>query len=176
MHQVIVGITVVSFVLLVLRGAFRGFSGELAHLAGLCACIGAIWFGFDPVQRSFAYLPQLDAQAASFYATLTIFIIGAVLFFIIAKVVGCIASLIIPQPFNAILGAIIGGAKAVLFISIITGTVMLIHDKVTSGIPYDKETPSAKVLITCWEKILLPGFMSSTDELKRAQEENDGGR
>ncbi len=157
MH-ILAGITLVSFILLVLRGAYRGLSGELAHLVGLCACIGTIWMGFDPVQRSFAFIPQLDGRSTTFYATLFIFLVGAIVFFIVAKLINRIGELIIPQPFNAIFGALIGGAKALLFISIIAGTIMLIHDKVKSIERHDAEAPASKILFECWDTIIFPGL------------------
>ncbi len=173
-------IVLVAILFITLRGAFRGFSGELAHLAGLVACIGFFWVGFRPIQRSIDYLPQVEYDASCFYATLVVFVIGAILFFIIAKIVDRIGSLIIPQPLNAILGAIVGAAKALFFTSMIAGAVMLVHDKIKTVDRFDSDIPSLKALFKCWDKVILKGLNIETNvegvsEKILPTEETDGG-
>ncbi len=161
----------IALLLLMIRGAFKGFSGELAHLAGLAACGGLIWFGYDPVQRSIAYVPQISEDASKFYAALAVFIIGALLFFIVAKIIRKIGEYIVPQPFNAVLGALVGAAKAILFISIIAGSVKLIRERIKEYTSEDIANPATNAMIGSWKEFILPDFRAAVDTLKSSDKQ-----
>ncbi len=149
--NIIALITLIVLLFFVIRGAFRGFSGEMANVVGLAACIGTFWFAYQPVNKSLSYIPQIAPEATGFYATLIVFIVGAVLFFVISKIVNRIGALIIPQPFNAILGAIAGGAKAILFISIVAGSVMAIRDHIKKPDGLEASVPPLKTIFKSWD-------------------------
>ncbi|MEG1552530.1 MAG: CvpA family protein [Kiritimatiellia bacterium] len=134
-----------------LRGAFRGLSGELAPLIGLIAGAGALWFGYPPLNIALAKaLPTLDSQACIFYAAIVAAIAGLVLFFILATLVQKVGAWIVPQPFNALLGALIGAAKIILFVSVIGGICAVATDRLKGLRKSTKESPLTLAIADFW--------------------------
>lgn len=105
-----------------LRGAWRGLSGEMAPLVGLVAGGGILWFGYAPARAALTRLvPGVEAGAAAFYAALAIAVGAMIVFLIVAKLAKHVGALIIPQPFDAIIGAVVGAAKVILLASVVAG-------------------------------------------------------
>lgn len=118
--------------LFVVRGAWRGFGGELAPLAGVVACAGTLWFGYPPLRAALAAaLPALEAKACVFYSAVAAAFAGLVVFFAVAFLLRRFVGLIFPQPFNAILGALVGVAKAVLLVSVAAGVLSVAQDRLS---------------------------------------------
>lgn len=120
--DIFAAIIVILFVFFILRGAWRGFSGELAPLAGIIVCIGILWYGYSPIHAALkSAFPSLDPGATLFYSAIAVTVAGCLGFLIVSLLIRKLFSLILPQPFNALLGALIGAVKVGLFISIIGG-------------------------------------------------------
>lgn len=126
----VTAVIVLVSLLFVLRGAWRGLSGELAPLVGLVACVGTLWFGYPPLRAAVASsLPTLEAKACVFYSAVGAAGAGLVAFFAVALLLRRVVAFIFPQPFDALLGAAVGAAKAVLLISVAAGLVTVAQDR-----------------------------------------------
>lgn len=175
--------TVLAVILLlfVLRGAWRGLTGELAPLVGLIACGGILWFGYAPLHTALAQaLPNLEEKACVFYSALAITVVGFVVFFILACLVKRVGAWVVPQPFNAVLGGLIGGAKAVLMISVAAGLVALVQDRLDGFCGQSEQNPVSAAAIRFWNNQFdrLGGFHSISEEvsLQLVDEEVSDGR
>lgn len=144
-------IIVVLFVIFVLRGAWRGLSGELAPFVGLLAFIGTLWYGYPHLpsllKQSFT---TMDASACTFYAALIATIGACISYAIIAKLVRTIVGMIIPQPFNAIIGALVGGLKVVVIVSVIGGLLTVAQDRFRTLREQSEQNPFAAVVAQFW--------------------------
>ncbi len=125
---VIVALIVMAF--FVIRGAFRGFAGELAPLIALAATVAGLWYGYPHIRSLFAdYGSAWDATAQVFYAAATTAILAFILYFSVKKLTRNLFSWMLPQPFNAILGLLIGGAKGFILISIVAGVCSVANEQ-----------------------------------------------
>ncbi len=106
--------------LLMIRGAFRGFSGELAPLLGLVAGTATAWFGY-PWIRALLDLKCTEMQEGEllFYASLTIAVLAFVIYMVVSLITRRFFSWILPQPLNAIFGIAVGFAKAFILVGIV---------------------------------------------------------
>lgn len=157
MPDMITTICVVVLLLFILRGAWRGLTGELAPLAGLVACGGIIWFGYTPLKALLGTrFTTLQPDAQTFYAALAILLLGGTAFFLVAKLIKKIGEWVVPQPFNAILGALIGGAKAFVLISLVMGSLQVIKEKVNKTFQASEENPVSAAALTFWKDQFLP--------------------
>lgn len=144
-------IIVILFVFFTLRGVFRGFSGELAPLVGLIACIGILWYGYRPVQQALTdSFPQWEATACSFYAAIATAICGGIVFLFVSFLIRKLVSCILPQPFNAILGALTGAVKVFFFISIIGGLFTMGKNQVQAFREASERNPFLAVVSQFW--------------------------
>lgn len=142
---------VILLVFFTLRGAFRGFSGELAPLVGLISCIGILWYGYQPIQKALiASFPQWDATACSFYAAIVVAICGGLFFLIVSRLIRKLVSCILPQPFDAILGALTGAVKVFFFISIIGGLFTMGKNQVQAFREASERNPFLAVVSQFW--------------------------
>ena len=167
------------FLFFILRGAWRWLTGELAPLAGIAACLGVVFCAYGPLRSTLAAtLTGLDAQAHTFYAAVTVAVVGGILFLVVAKLVKHVGEVLIPQPFNAILGALIGAGKVFLIASLIAGVVSVTREKAQKALSEQGENPLTAAALTFWQaqlNDLLPQGESVLPELKhRAEELPDG--
>lgn len=103
-------ITVVSFFTVV--GLFKGFSGQLGSLVGMAAALVAGYFLYAPLKAvagGFSWVSSLIACNA--VAGVMDFVCMLVVFGIVRRIVSRFVSFLVPQPINAILGALIGFVK-----------------------------------------------------------------
>ncbi len=162
-------IIVILFVFFLIRGAWRGFSGELAPLAGITVCIGILWYGYTPMQHLLAaYFPTLEPSACVFYAAALITACGCAGFLLITYLVRKLVKCILPQPFNAILGALIGAAKVILFVSLAGGLFTMARNTVKEVREESERNPFMAVVMEFWvgqlEKIpVVRNLTDSTD-------------
>ncbi len=137
--------------LFVLRGAWRGLSGELAPLVGLVSCAGTLWFGYPPLHQALAMrFPTLDADACVYYAALLTLLAGAVAFFCVAGILRRFVKVLFPQPFDALLGAAVGVAKAILLISVCAGVLSVGQGLLERLRTRAEASPLAGVAATLW--------------------------
>ena len=126
----ITAIIVGMLLFFVIRGAFRGLNGELAPLAGLILAAAVLWFGQPQLNAAVqSWMPDADRSARVFYTALTATGIAIVCFFATALLLRKIIGAIFPQPINAILGALVGAAKAILIVSVVSGLIGVAKDR-----------------------------------------------
>ncbi len=163
-------------------GAIRGFAGELAPLIAALVSGVALWFG-QPYLRDgvLSLFPNLQANAVVFYTAIFAVVIAIILFFFVSKLTKHLGQWIIPQPFNAILGFLIGGGKAFLLISIIAGAITASKDHIQGIQAKTKESVIANAAAAFWSSrfnndtqddvVQLPSVSISKDQVKRLTNE-----
>lgn len=136
------------------RGAFRGLTGEVAQLLGMVAFVGVFFFGHAPLSEQLAKVfPGLEPQAHAFYAALGVMLLGGGVFFAVAGVTRRVGECVCPQPFNAILGALLGGAKMVLIVSLVAGTIGAANDWIRGLREAPRsENPISVAALDFWEE------------------------
>lgn len=151
----------ISAVLLffLIRGAFRGLSGELAPLCGVAAGLSIV-YGVYPhlkagIDRFFA---QADSSNRLFYAALGVLILGAVGYFATAAIIRRLTRRCLPQPYDAIFGALFGGAKCFIFISLIAAVVTLAKTWFKDRLEQRQENPLSAAAIDFWRTDYLPAL------------------
>lgn len=143
----------VLFLFFILRGAWRGLTGEIAPLLGIAACLGVLFFGYAPLRSMLAgAFPGLDAQAHTFYAAVAIAILGGGLFLLVARLVKQVGESLVPQPFNAILGALIGALKVFLVVSLVGGVCHVVRDWTDDLLAKREGNPLAAAAFDFWRE------------------------
>ena len=108
--------------LLVGIGLFRGLSGELASFAGLVAAVaaGACLYGFAHAGvRAFGFNKGDATEHVA--AGVADFVLGLVVFGLVRWLVHKFVSFLVPQPTNALLGALSGLVKSVAACFLLSG-------------------------------------------------------
>ncbi len=104
---------------LVIRGFLRGCSDELGRLVGVVAAAAVGYFGFAPVARVVQAAKMFEANP--YAGRLIVFILLAVvciaLWLGVRRLLADAIRLAISQPFDAILGGVIGGVKAFILVA-----------------------------------------------------------
>jgi len=92
-------------------GLFRGLSGGLGTLGGLAAATAAGWFLFDPISSLIISRGWLTGSLEQRIAAIVVDgIIGLLAFGIVRKLIEKFVRYLVSRPFDAFLGAIVGGA------------------------------------------------------------------
>ena len=129
---------------LVVRGFVRGCSGEISRLVGLLAAVAAGYFGFAPLERAVlaAKLFADNPYAGRLVAVMLILVIGFSIRLLLCHLLKESLKTAIGQPFDAMLGGVIGGFKAFVVIAILCafglldprekGVAALLSDSVTA--------------------------------------------
>lgn len=162
--NLILAVVLVGFSLV---GAIRGFAGELAPLVAALVSGIALWFG-QPYLRDgvLALFPNLPPNAVVFYTAIFAVVIAIVLFFFVSKFTKHLGQWIIPQPFNAILGFLIGGGKAFLLISVIAGAITASKDHIQSLQETTKESAIANAAAAFWAARFNEGQHPQNDDIQ----------
>lgn len=105
---------------LVIRGFIRGCSGELGRLVAVCAAAGLGFFGFAPVSRVVltAKLFGSNPAAGRLVVFILLFVVCVALWLLLGHVLSEIIRLVVAQPFDAVLGGVIGGIKAFVLVAV----------------------------------------------------------
>jgi uncharacterized membrane protein required for colicin V production len=129
--------------LLVVRGFVRGCSGEVSGLVGLLAAVAVGYFGFGPVERTVlaAKLFAANPYAGRLIAFMLILVLGLSIWLLLGRLLKEGLQTAIRQPFDALLGGVIGGAKAFVAVAALCalgllnpreeGRAKLLNDSVT---------------------------------------------
>ncbi len=106
---------------MVFRGFSNGCSGEIGRLVGVLAAAAAGFFGFTPVSRAVFSAGLLGANQQA--SRLIVFIIMLVACFSIWLFVSRLLAdgirLVLKQPFDTVVGGVIGGIKAFVLIAVV---------------------------------------------------------
>ena len=109
-------------VLMVGIGLFRGLSGELASFAGFVAAVTAGYSLYGFVHGAVQSLGFNKGDTTELVATgVAVFILGIVVFGLTWRIVNKFVSFLVPQPTNALLGALSGAFKSFVFLCLLAG-------------------------------------------------------
>ena len=104
---------------LVLRGFVRGCSGEIGRLVGVVTAAAVGFFGFNSIARLVLSVKLFGDNP--YAGRLIVFILMTVVCIALWLGISLLLSeglrLVLPQPFDAILGGVIGGVKAFVIIA-----------------------------------------------------------
>lgn len=106
---------------LVIRGFVRGCSGELGRLVAVCTAAGVGYFGFAPVSRLvlMAKLFHSNQYAGRLVVFIVLFVACVAIWLFLSRMLSEVIRLVVAQPFDAILGGIIGGIKAFILVAVL---------------------------------------------------------
>jgi len=115
------GLALAAILFLVIRGFVSGCSGELGRLVALAAATAVGYFGFAPVSRVVAasHLFNANAQAGRLVTFIVLFVACIALWLGLRHLLAESIKLVVAQPFDAILGGLIGGLKAFLLVAVL---------------------------------------------------------
>lgn len=107
-------------------GLYRGLSGELASLAGFAAAAATGYVLYGSAHAGARSLGFNKGDVTELVAAGVIdFVLGLVVFGLVRKLVDRFVSFLVPQPTNALLGALSGAFKSVLLLFLLTGVGFL---------------------------------------------------
>ncbi len=106
---------------LVIRGFINGCSGEIGRFVGTVTAAAFGYFGFAPVARQVlaAHLFAANPYAARLIAFILMFVVSVALWLGLRRLLCDAIRMAIAQPFDAILGGMIGGVKAFILVAIL---------------------------------------------------------
>ena len=109
-------------ILIVGIGLFRGLSGELASLAGFVAAVTAGYCLYDVAHAGMRTLGFNKGDTTELVAAgIAVFVLGLVAFGLARWAVDKFVSFLVPQPTNALLGALSGIFKSFVFLFLLAG-------------------------------------------------------
>ena len=107
-------------------GLFKGFSGQLGSLVGMAMALAAGYFLFMPLKGGVTGGNWVSGETAqNAVAGIADFVAMLVVFGIVRRIVARFVSFLVPQPMNAIAGALIGLLKSVIVVGLLVGTGLL---------------------------------------------------
>ena len=114
-------VALVVALILVVRGFVRGCSVELAQLISLVVAIATAYFCFAPLLRMINATGFFvaHAYAAHVVTFMVLFVIGLALWYGLGRLLTSGLQLVVAQPFDRILGGVIGGMKAIAVVAIL---------------------------------------------------------
>ncbi|MGN0852012.1 MAG: CvpA family protein [Kiritimatiellia bacterium] len=116
-------------------GLFRGLSGELGSLAGFAAALAAGYFLYG-VAKGLAWKAGLGARGDAVWtvsAAALDFVFALVAYGLVRMLVSKFVSFLLPQPANALLGALGGLFKSVVLLGLLTGVGMVAPGEYATG-------------------------------------------
>lgn len=109
-------------VLMVGIGLYRGLSGELASFAGFVAAVAAGYSLYEFAHVGVRLLGFNKGDTSELVAAgVAVFILGLIAFGLVRWVVDKFVSFLVPQPTNALLGALSGAFKSFVFLCLLAG-------------------------------------------------------
>lgn len=147
---------VVAF--LVILGFVRGCSGEIGRLVAVGAAAALGYFGFVPVLRVVlsARLFASNFDAARLVTFILLFVICIALWLGLRHFLAEGIKLVVAQPFDSILGGIIGGVKAFIFVAVCC-TFGLLNPNAAERSQLQKKSVAVQKLAPYLEKFTSPG-------------------
>ena len=115
-------------------GLFWGLSGQLGSLAGIVAALVAGYLLFVPVRSLVAVTGLLSGESTQAGAAAVVdFIVVLVVFGLVRLIVAKFVSFLIPQPLNAILGALVGLVKGTIAVVLLAGVGVVQTGRFSEG-------------------------------------------
>ena len=115
-------------------GLFKGFSGQLGSLAGLAAGLMAGYFLFAPMKGLVAGGNWVSGETAqNAVAGISDFVIALVVFGLVRRVVARFVSFLVPQPMDAIAGALRGLLKSAVAVGVLAAVGLIQTGRFSDG-------------------------------------------
>jgi len=135
-----VDLTALDWVLLAIAaffavvGLFRGFSGQLGSLVGIVAALVVGYFAFAPLREFVQAGNWISGEAAQkSLAAVADFVVALVVFGLLRRIVARFVSFLVPQPMDAIVGAVVGLFKGAVAIGVLTGVGIVQTGRFSEG-------------------------------------------
>lgn len=156
---------------LVIRGFLRGCSGEVSGLVGLLAAAALGYFGFTPVERTVlaAKLLAANPYAARLIAFMLILVACFSVWLLIGRLLKEALQLVVRQPFDALLGGVIGGVKAFVAIAALC-TLGLLSPSETDRARLRDHSLTVNKLAPLLHRITTPAQGSPNEAFSRKRE------
>ncbi len=145
----------VSF--LVILGFIRGCSGELGRLLAMGVAAAAGVFGFAPVLRMVHAAKLFDANpyAGRLVTYILLLVVCIALWWGLRHLLAEGIRLVVAQPFDAILGGVIGGIKAFILVAVLC-TFGLLNPNAAERTRLQQKSVTVQKLSPLLEKITSP--------------------
>jgi uncharacterized membrane protein required for colicin V production len=146
-----------AVVVLVILGFVRGCSGEIGRLVAVCAAAAVGYFGFVPVSRVVltARLFNDNPYAGRLVAFILLFVVCIALWLALRRLLAEAIRLVLSQPYDAILGGIIGGIKAFVLVAVLC-TFGLLNPNEAERARFQQDSVTAKQLAPLLKRITSP--------------------
>ena len=123
---------VIAFFMVV--GLFKGFSGQIGSIAGLAAGLAAGYFLFAPLRNLIVAWNWFTGEAMqNGAAAVADFFVALVVFGLVQRAVAKFVSFLVPQPMNAIAGAVVGLLKGSVAIALLVGVGLIQTGRFSEG-------------------------------------------
>jgi uncharacterized membrane protein required for colicin V production len=153
---------------LMVAGFVRGCSGEIGRLVALGGAVALGGFGFGPLSQMILSAPLFGATpyAARLVAYILLFVVCVALWLLLRRVLSDAISLVLNQPFDAILGGIIGGVKAFILIAVLCAFGFL-NPNEAARTRFQHDSLTARHLAPFLERITSPGLTAEKADKKQ---------
>ncbi|MEI7898711.1 MAG: CvpA family protein [bacterium] len=142
---------------LVIRGFVRGGSDEIGNLVGVVTAAAVGYFGFTPVAR--LVLTANVFHANPYAGRLIVFILLSVvciaLWLGLRRILTYTLRLAIAQPFDTLLGGVIGGVKAFILVAVLC-TLGLLNPREQARTQFQQHSLTAQKLAPLLKSITSP--------------------
>ena len=151
------GLALAAVAFLVIRGFVSGCSGELGRLVALGAATALGYFGFAPASRLVLSVKLFSANpyAERLTVFILLFVVCIALWLGLRKLLSEAIRLVVAQPFDSILGGIIGGMKAFILVAVLC-TFGLLNPNAAARKSLQEKSFAAQKLSPLLKKITSP--------------------
>lgn len=112
---------VLAVAFLVIRGFIRGCSGETGRMVGIVAAAAFGYFGFGAVNGAVQASKMFNGNpyAGRLIAFMVLLVVCIAIWLGLSRLLAEGIRLVLPQPFDAIVGGVIGGIQAFILVAIL---------------------------------------------------------
>ena len=148
-------LAVIAF--LVIMGFVRGCSGELGRLVALGSAAALGFFGFTPVSKWVVSTKIFNANpyAGRLVVFILLFVVCIALWLGLSRLLSEGIRLVVAQPFDAILGGVIGGIKAFILVAVLC-TFGLLNPNAAERTRLQEKSVTVQTLSPFLKKITSP--------------------
>lgn len=115
-------------------GLFRGFSGQLGSLSGIAAALVVGYLSFSPLHEMVATGNWVTGQVSQrSMAAVADFVVALIVFGLTRRIVARFVSFLVPQPMDAMAGAIVGLLKGAVIVGLLTGAGLVQTGRFSDG-------------------------------------------
>lgn len=150
-------LTLGALAFLVVRGFVLGCSGEVGRLAAIVASVGFGFYGYAPVARLVLSARLFDANpyAGKLVAFVLILVAGIAIWLGVKRALSQGIRLVLAQPFDAIMGGVIGGIKAFVLVSVLCAFGLL-NPREEGRTRFQEDSVTAQKLAPLLKRITSP--------------------